>query len=140
MSHPWIDPKACRSLAVLVESVAAPLLIAHSAAICLEVDIDPSLDVPADPTRTVDLIGALVGQSLAEMQDGGELTITACQTQHGVELELADTGCDVESRATRLPLAAAAIGAKVSWQNCPQGGAAATITFARESGSNRMAA
>ncbi len=140
MPHQWIEPNDCRSLAVLVESVIAPLLIEHSAAVCLEVEIDAEIGVPADANRTVDLIRALVSQSLDEMPDGGDLTVTACETHHGVELELADTGCGVESRVTRLPLAAAAIGAGVKWQNCPQGGAAVTITFRRESGSGRVAA
>lgn len=140
MSNQWIDPSSCRSLAVLVESVTAPMLIDHAAPVCLELDIDTALDVPADPVRTVELVKTLVGQALAEMPDGGDLVITACETPRGVELELADTGCDVQDRATRLPLAAAAIGAQVQWQNCPQGGGAVTVTFRRESGNQRMAA
>ena len=140
MSNQWIDPNTCRSLAILVESVTAPLLIEHTAPICLEIDIDMSLEVPADPGRTVELLKTLVGQSLAEMPKGGDLSITAVETSHGVELELADTGCDIQDRATRLPLAAAAIGAQVTWQNCPQGGAAVTVTFRRASGQQRRAA
>ncbi len=140
MSHHWIDPNACQSLAVLVESVTAKLLIEHSAAVCLEVDIDTSLRIPADPSGTVDLIGALVKQSLAEMPEGGELTITGCETDRGVELEFADTGDRVESRPTSFPIAASAIGAQLKWLNCPQGGAAVTITFRRETGTRRMAA
>ena len=140
MSTQWIDPNSCRSLAVLVESVAAPLLIQHTAPVCLELDIDTSLDVPADPAGTVLLVRTLVGQALAEMPEGGDLNITACATPQGVELELADTGSDIEDRATRLPLAAAAIGAQVKWQNCPQGGGAVTVTFRPQSGSQRKAA
>ena len=119
MSNQWIDPNTCQSLAVLVESVTAPLLIEHGAPVCLEVEIDPSLDVPSDPTRTVELIRALVKQSLAEMPGGGELCFTACETHLGIELELADTGTSVESRATSLPMAAGAIGAQLQWHNCP---------------------
>ena len=96
MPNQWIDPNTCRSLAVLVESVTAPLLIEHSAPICLELDIDTSLDVPEDPVVTAQLLQTLVGQALAEMPGGGDLTISACETSRGVELELADTGCDVE--------------------------------------------
>ncbi len=140
MSHQWIDPNACQSLAVLVESVTASMLIEHPAAVCLEVDIDQSLGIPADPQRTVDLITTLVKQSLSEMPDGGELTVTACETIHGVELDMADTGGDVADRVNHLPLAAAAIGASVTWKNCPQGGAAAMVTFRRDAGSGRMAA
>ena len=140
MTNHWIDPNACRSLAVLVESVTAPLLIQHTAPICLELDIDTNLDVPADPAGTVLLIRTLVGQALSEMPEGGDLNIMACETERGVELELADTGGDIENRATRLPLAAAAIGAQVEWHNCPQGGGAATVTFRRQSGAQRKAA
>jgi hypothetical protein len=140
MASHWIDPKTCRSLAVLVESVTAPLLIEHSAPVCLELDIDTSLEVPADPQRTVDLIRTLVLQSLAEMPRGGDLTITACETPMGVELEMADTGGDIADRARLFPIAAASIGAKVVWQNCPQGGGAVTVTFRREAGSQRMVA
>lgn len=140
MSNQRIDPRTCRSLAVLVESVTAPLLVQHTGRISLEVDIDTQLDVPADPAATVLLIRTLVSQALTEMPEGGELTITACETAGGVELEMADTGQDVNDRATRLPLVAAAIGAQVKWQNCPQGGAAVTVSFAPQTGSGRMAA
>jgi len=124
----------------LIESVVAPLFIEHSAAVCLEMDIDTAIEVPADANRTADLIRSLAQQALSEMPEGGDLTITACQTARGLELELADTGCDVSLRATRLPMAAAAVGADVDWQNCPQGGAAVTVTFPRQDGQRRMAA
>lgn len=140
MSHPWIDPNACHSLAVLVESVVNPLLIEHTGAVCLELDIDTELRTPADPDQTAELIRTLVKQALVEMPESGELLVTACETDRGVELEFADTGRSIESRETRLPLAAAAINARIDWQNCPQGGAAATITFAGRQQSGRQAA
>ena len=140
MPNHWIDPSQCQSLAVLVESVTAPLLIEHEAPVCLELEIDTSFEVPADSERTVDLIQALVNQSLSEMPDGGDLTITACETAQGLELELADTGCDIKDRLQRTPIAAAALGVELVWQNCPQGGAAVTMTFRRQSGSGRIAA
>lgn len=140
MQNKWIDPKTSHSLAVLVESVTAPLLIAHSAPICLEIDIDISVQVPADPARTVDLVKTLVGQAIDEMPEGGDLYVTACETARGLELEVADTGRDIDQRPKNLPLAAAAIGAQVAWQNCPQGGAAVTITFRRQEGSGKLAA
>jgi len=116
------------------------MLIEHSAPVCLELDVDVSMPVPADPARTADLIRTLARQALAEMPDGGDLTITACQTANGVELELADTGRDVNRRSNNLPLAAAAIGAKVRWQNCPQGGGCATVVFAPQAAQARKAA
>jgi len=140
MSNQWIDLSTCQSLAVLVESVTAPLLIEHKAPVCLEIDVDTAIPVPADAYSTAELVRALVNQALQEMENGGDLSITACETPRGLELELADTGGDIESRATRLPLAAAAIGARVGWQNCPQGGAAVTVTFRPTGGQQRMAA
>jgi hypothetical protein len=140
MPDHWIDPSQCQSLAILVESVTAPLLIEHEARICLELDIDTSFEVPGDSDRTVDLIQTLVNQALAEMPDGGDLTITACETAQGLELELADTGGDIEGRLRRTPIAAAALGVELIWQNCPQGGAAVTMTFRRQSGTGRIAA
>ncbi|MEM8667548.1 MAG: ATPase [Planctomycetota bacterium] len=140
MSNQWIDLSSCQSLAVLVESVTAPLLIEHSAPVCLELDVDTEIPVPADPHRIAELVRALVRQSLNEMPEGGDLSIMACETSQGLELELADTGCDIDDRPTNLPMAAAAIGARVGWQNCPQGGAAVTVTFRVEGGQQRMAA
>ena len=108
MSDLWIDPNSCPTLAVLVESVAGPLLMRHTAPIALEMDIHTKLPVPADSVRTADLIRTLVNQAIDEMPDGGDLTVTACQTATGIELEVADTGADIEQRAQRLPMAAAA--------------------------------
>ena len=140
MSNQWIDPASCRSLAVLVEAVTAPLLIQHESPICLELEVDPALGSPADQERTAELIRTLVKQSLAEMPDGGDLLITACETPHGIELEFADTGCDVQQRSQSMPMAAAAVSAKLAWHNCPQGGGAVTITFPPDQQSQRRAA
>ncbi len=140
MSHLWIDPNRCESLAILVESVASVLLTQNSAPICLEVDIASSLKLPANPNQTVDLIRTMVMQAVAEMQQGGELTITAVDGPNGIELEIADTGRAVELRETRIPFAVAAVGARIRWQNCPQGGAAATIVFRPQQGTARIAA
>lgn len=129
MSNHWIDPTTSRSLAVLVESVTAPMLIQHAAPVCLELDIDVEIKVPADPQRMVDLVRSLTGQALAEMVRGGDLMITACESGSGIDLEFADTGRDVSTRAQSRPLAAAAIGASLAWQNCPQGGGSVTVTI-----------
>jgi hypothetical protein len=140
MPSQWIDPSTSQSLAVLVESVIAPLLIQHASPICLELDIDTKLEVPADSAKTVELLRTLVAQSLREMPDGGDLYVSACRSATGVELELADTGCDIGEREKRLPLAAAAIGAAVTWRNCPQGGGSVTIKFRPKQGQRRAAA
>lgn len=117
------------SLAVLVECVISPLLREHPAPICFELDMPIDLMTTADPGRLSDLVASLVRESLTQMPEGGELTVTGCRTAHGVELEIADTGSDVESRGSRLSLAAAALGCKPQWQNCPQGGAAVTLVL-----------
>lgn len=140
MSSQWIDPSSCRSLVILVESVTAPLLMQHQAPVCLDIDIDAELAVPSDPIPMVELLRALTRQALDEMLHGGDLTITACETADGVELEMADTGSDVGERSKRIPLAAAAIGAQIRWQNCAQGGGAVTVVFPRRSQSRRKAA
>ena len=140
MSKNWIDPDACKMLAVLVESVTAPLLIQHEAPICLELDIPTTLEVPADPNQTAELVRTLVVQAIAEMGGAGDLLITACETPNGVELEVADSGCDINARAKSLPMVAGMIGAQLSWQNCPQGGAAVTVKFPAQGKARRMAA
>ena len=140
MSTQWIPPSECRSLAVLVETVIGQILIQCKAPICLELDIDTAIEVPADPERIVSLLETLVAQSLEQMEGGGDLTVTAYQSPVEVELELADTGCDVEKRPKRLPIVAATIGASLSWQNCPQGGGAVTIRFPRQHQIQRVAA
>jgi len=140
MSDHWIDPNSCPTLVVLVESVAGPLLMQHAAPIALEMDINANVAVPADAVRTAELIRTLVIQAIDEMPDGGDLTVTVCEMPQCIELEVADTGSDIEYRARRLPMAAAAIGAQLVWRNCPQGGAAVTVTFARQSGQHRIAA
>lgn len=117
------------SLAVLVECAISPLLREHPAPICFELDMPIDLMTTADPRRLSDLVTSLVRESLDQMPDGGELAVTGCQTAHGVELEIADTGSDVEYRANRLSIAAAALGCKPQWQNCPQGGAAVTLVL-----------
>lgn len=129
MSRRIIGEKPQPALAVLIESVAGPLLMAHPAPVCLEMEVDTSLRCTVDSPSLTTLIESLVRQSLDEMPEGGDLTITACETGGHLELEIADSGPDVNDRACTLPMVAAAIGVEISWQNCPQGGAAATITL-----------
>ena len=140
MASRWMEPKDCRNLAVLVESVTAPLLIQHDAPVCLEMDVDVSLPIPCDNQRTADLITTLCLQALAAMPDGGDLTITACDSAGGIELEIADCGGDVSTRERHIPFAAAAIDAQLKWENCPQGGVAVTIQFPSKATADRLAA
>lgn len=116
------------------------MLMDHPAPVCFDVEVDSAIEVPSDPVVTAELIRALTRQALEEMSDGGDLTVTACETPSGVELEMADTGVDAQDRSHRIPMVAAAIGAQLSWQNCPQGGAAVTVTFPRRDQSLRQVA
>lgn len=129
MSNLFIGEEPNQPLAIVVELVASQLLRRQSAAICLEVDIDFELRLPTDSASFCQLIESLVRQAIIEMPDGGEMTITGCETPTGIEIEIADTGSDVEQRACKLPMIAAAMAAELSWQNCPQGGAAVTATL-----------
>lgn len=140
MSVLQIDPSSFRSLAILVESVAVPLLREHPSPVCLEVEVDPEIEVPGDRAPTVELVRVLTQQALSVMPDGGDLTVTGLETDHGVELELADTGREVDGRERRLPMAAATLGADIRWQNCPQGGVAVTVRFPRHANARRRAA
>jgi hypothetical protein len=125
----WIDLQNCQSLAVLVETVAAPLLIHSAAAYCLESDIDAKLKVPGDPSICGLLIESLVRAAIFEMPAGGDLYVSACQTARGLELEISDHGSDVEKRSQTRPLMAAKLGATLQWKNCPQGGGSVTVLF-----------
>jgi hypothetical protein len=127
-SH-WIDLQNCQSLAVLVETVAAPLLIHSAAAYCLESDIDADLKVPGDPSICGLLIESLVRAAIFEMPAGGDLFVAACQTPRGLELEISDHGSNVEKRSQTRPLMAAKLGATLQWRNCPQGGGSVTVLF-----------
>lgn len=141
MASGWMEPDACRNLLILVESVTAPLLIQHPGPVCLELDIDGELPIPCNKSRTADLIAALTQQALAAMPDGGDLMITACESANGIELEIADSGDDVDRRERHLPISAAAVQADLEWRNCPQGGVAVTILFPpTQTSRNRLAA
>ena len=115
MTSHWIDPSSCRSLAVLVESVVAPLLIQHASPVCLELDIDTALEVPADSDKTVEMLLGLVRLSLSVMPEVCFFSVSACESASGFVLLLADTGCVVDESLNRLPLSAAAIGASLTW-------------------------
>ncbi len=140
MSHLLTGNDANQPFAIVVESVASHLLMKHPARICLEVDIDMDLRVNFDSASLSQLIDSLVRQALIEMPTGGELTITACETLTGVELEIADTGQDVNLRACKLPMIAASMAAEMEWQNCPQGGGAVTARLPRYRQAQRRAA
>jgi hypothetical protein len=127
------------SLAVLVECVVSPLVREHPAPVCFELNLPIELTTTADRSRLSELVRSLVRDSLNQMPDGGELCVTGCLTAKGIELEIADTGSDIDNRGHKLSLAAAALGCKPRWQNCPQGGAAVTIVLPSHSAIRKAA-
>jgi signal transduction histidine kinase len=143
------DPQLSRfPLKGLVEDVYASLRPQFSAqAIETRLDISDQLCVVADRDMLRRAVLNITLNSLDAMLDGGELTVTACRSRDGVELELADDGpglseearrrafepfFSTKSNGTGLGLAivyrmADAHGGEVTAANCPEGGAAFTI-------------
>ncbi|HUY91730.1 MAG TPA: ATP-binding protein [Pirellulales bacterium] len=143
------DPQLTRfGLKGLVEDVYASLRPQFSAqAIDARIDISDQLCVTADRDMLRRAVLNITLNSLDAMLDGGELTVTACRSRGGVELELADNGpglsdearrrafepfFSTKSNGTGLGLAivyrmADAHGGEVTATNCPEGGAAFTI-------------
>jgi len=92
------------------------------------------------------------------MPEGGELTITVCQDDNGVEVEVADTGpgfitgeCDkvfepfftTKSGGTGLGLAIVqriieVHGGRITAANCPEGGAAFTMSIPQTAMKTKM--
>ncbi len=140
MKDKWIRPDQCPTLAVLVETVTAPLLIQHPSPIGLETDIDPDLPIPACPIQTASLIETLVNQTLEEMVDGGDFAITACRTASGTVLEIRDDRRAEDERAHSIPFVAGQLGAKLDWQNSDAGGVLLRVTFPDRGQLGRMAA
>lgn len=97
-----------------------------SADVRLEIDAPADLRCGIDSASLVELVTAMVRAAVACLPADGEIILTLWQSDSTCEIEVADNGPAVESRPRRLPLAAAALGAEMVWQNCPQGGAAVT--------------
>ena len=97
----------------------------------LELDIPQALCFPADPTSLVQLVYSLVGSAASNLEEDGEITVTAWEAGEALEIEVADNGPAIQSRPRFIPLAVARLGAELVWQNCPQGGAAVTVVVPR---------
>lgn len=138
------------ALRELVEEVCqslSPQLAAQ--AIHTDLDIPQGLTVCADRNMIRRLVLNLVLNAVDAMPDGGDLVITAVQGTTGIELEVADSGPGIDdelrerilepffttkSGGTGLGLAIVdriiqAHGGCLRVDNCPEGGAAFTITI-----------
>ena len=131
----------------LVEEICdslAPQLAAQDVAI--DLDAPDSLMTFADRDMLRRALLNLILNSIDVMADGGTLAITCCQSHHGVEIEVADSGPGLGDErqkifepffttkhdGTGLGLAivqriAEAHAGRVWASNCPEGGAAFTI-------------
>jgi hypothetical protein len=105
----------------------------------IEIDAPVAGDCPLDPALLRALVRSLVRAATEDVSDCREVLITICATDESFEIEVADDGPPLQQRAPRLPLAAAAAGAELRWEDCPQGGVAVTAMI-RRTGSRRLAA
>jgi signal transduction histidine kinase len=142
----WIAVR--EMVAEIVESLAPQLEAQH---IRWVLDIDAGESVAADGEMFRRAVVNLVLNSIDAMPGGGELVITSYNGASGFELEVADSGAGLaegdldrifdpffttKHEGTGLGLAivqriAEAHGASVRAANCPEGGAAFTLTFPR---------
>jgi signal transduction histidine kinase len=119
--------------------------------ITARVDIDANLLISADQAMLRRAVMNLVLNACDAMPNGGELVITGCDGANGVELEIADSGVGLSEAAKKqafepffstkqdnagLGLAiveriARAHGGRVRCANCPEGGAAFTLSLPR---------
>lgn len=137
-------------LAAMVVEIAASLDPQFQAqAVAVEIDVPETLELQADAGMVRRALLNLMLNALDAMPDGGELVVTSYEGPTEVEIEVADSGVglnsDTQARlfepffttkntGTGLGLAivervASSHGGTVSACNCPEGGAALTISI-----------
>ena len=140
----WLD------LSPLVQDICDSLQSRLSSqAITVELDIPMSTRIQADSRLIRHALVNLVLNALDAMPNMGQLQITSWTGPDGVELEIADSGNGIDTNSSNqlfdtnyttkgqgrgqgLTVAQQAIelhGGQIVACNCPQGGAAFTITF-----------
>jgi len=139
-------------LDVLVDDVVGSLQQQLSAQqIDIDVDVPRNTTVSVDSEMTRSVLLNLIFNAMDAMPHGGEIVVTGCSGHQGVELEIADSGPGLPDEVrehlfepfyttkrdgTGLGLAIVeqivrAHGAHISAMNCPEGGAAFTLSFPR---------
>ena len=137
----------------------SPQISAHG--IRIQIDIDPrDQTILADRLMLQRALINLVLNAVDAMPAGGELVITAIGTDTGVEIEVADSGPGISdqlrdqvfepfftTKGIGMGLGLSIVdriaelhGGVVTAQNCPEGGAAFTLSIPREHASMRAAA
>jgi signal transduction histidine kinase len=143
----------CFRLDDLIGELLEPLQFElKSRGISLFRDVPGDLQITADRAMLCRAVANLLDNALEAMPHGGELVITACETDGCWDLEVADSGpglpdqlqdrifepfISTKSHGTGLGLAvarsvAAAHHGSITAANCPEGGAAFTLRIPRE--------
>jgi signal transduction histidine kinase len=117
--------------------------------VLFEVDVPPYTMLQGDREQFRTVLQLLLAQTLEVTPRGSDLVITADRDEHGVEVEVADSGTGIAHlfappasafttglagqkkarNALDLSRLIAALGGDIRVQDCPDGGAAITVHF-----------
>lgn len=134
---------------VIEEVCGACELRSFRQGIQLEVDAPPYTMLHGDREQFRTVLQLLVAQTLEVTPRGSNLVLTAYSDEHGVEVEVADSGTGIAHlldppqsafaagmtgqkkarNASDLSRLVAALGGDIHIQDCPEGGAAITVHF-----------
>lgn len=105
----------------------------------VDIDIPGEIPIPAPLFPLTELVTALIQRATGSMEPGGEIAFVGWESAEACELEIADTGHGVIQRDCQLPPSSPLANADLRWQDCPQGGAAVTLRFAKRQSSRQAA-